>query len=149
MYTSTETIPALYGDNVAVKISNCDINELQYKTLTAIHGCEPDSEQIVFECSDGNAYLFWHEQDCCEYVRVADVIGDPECLIGAPLALVEEVKEEMEDEDFDGSLTWTFYKFATVKGYVTIRWLGESNGYYSEAVDFGKIIPPGKFPKIR
>jgi hypothetical protein len=56
-------------------------------------------------------------------------------LIGSPILLAQEVISD-GTTNYDDTYTWTWYNFATVKGYVTIRWYGESNGYYSESVDY-------------
>ena len=80
--------------------------------------------------------MFAHQQDCCETVRINDITGDLQDLVGEPLLISEEVKGATEpDEEHYESYTYTFYKFATRKGYVDVRWLGESNGYYSESVE--------------
>jgi len=47
-----------------------------------------------------------------------------------------------EDMPPCGNFTWTFYKFATVKGYVTVRRYGEGSGYYSEEAAFRRITTP-------
>ena len=69
---------------------------------------------------------------------MSDLVGSP-ILMAEEVTYVDEHPPEIGHRQTDESWTWTFYKFATVKGYVTIRWLGESNGYYSESVSFGKI----------
>ena len=87
--------------------------------------------ELVFEDKDGK-FTFHHEQDCCETVYIESIVGDLSDLIGTPI-LKAEVVTSRNDTDYDHQ-TWTFYKFATIKGYVDVRWLGESNGYYSEEV---------------
>lgn len=112
--------------------------DLLGKTIVSIEGMEQHSKQINFTCSDGSRYKMYHEQDCCEVVSVEDVAGDVKDILGSPITMAEESSNHEDDEYLD-SITWTFYKLATVKGYVTIRWLGSSNGYYSESVDFSKL----------
>jgi hypothetical protein len=72
-------------------------------------------------------------------VDIDDICGDINCLLNTPITMAEESGESGRDENHWDSYTWTFYKLATVKGYVTIRWYGTSNGYYSESVDFVRI----------
>lgn len=119
------------------------ISDLLGKTLLSIEmDNEPEKpNKIIFKCADGSEYKMEHLQDCCEQVYIEDICGDLDDLIGVPIVRAEEVSEKVNDSDKELYGTWTFYKLAG-KGDVTIRWLGASNGYYSEEVDFIQIKPP-------
>ena len=106
------------------------------KVFTRVSGGVGDGE-LVFE-TDTERFVFFHHQDCCEHVDINDIVGDLQDLVGEPLLIAEEVSGATEpDEEHYESYTYTFYKFATRRGYVDVRWLGESNGYYSEGVSLG------------
>lgn len=64
----------------------------------------------------------------------------PTALFGDPLVQAFE-KTSRGDVDDHLSGTWTFYTLATKRSSVTLRWYGESNGYYSEDVDFKQVRP--------
>jgi hypothetical protein len=105
------------------------------KTFVKVEG-SVGSGEMLFVTAEGERFLFGHYQDCCESVDINDIVGDLQDLVGEPLLIAEEVSGATEpDEEHYESYTYTFYKFATRKGYVDVRWLGESNGYYSESVD--------------
>lgn len=112
-------------------------------------------DTLIFKTSNGEYAKFYHEQDCCESVYIEDISGDVDDLIGVPIVIAQEINNHPYEEQWGGqiikgeygydehpeighfeSYTWTFYKFATIKGYVDVRWFGSSNGYYSEGVNF-------------
>lgn len=105
------------------------------KTFVEVTGSVGAGE-MLFVTATGERFMFAHQQDCCESVDINDIVGDLQDLVGSPLLIAEEVSGATEpDEEHYESYTYTFYKFATRKGYVDVRWLGESNGYYSESVE--------------
>lgn len=129
------------------------------KTLTEVVN---KNDEIIFTVDDGTQYKLYYSQDCCESVSVEDVCGDFADLIGSPILKAEERTSDKPDEKIQAerdaeekankekhgedyysytpdSETWTFYELATIKGSVTIRWYGTSNGYYSESVSFVEV----------
>lgn len=97
---------------------------------------QQDVDVLQFKARDGTSFNFYHDQYCCESVEIEDVCGDLDDLKGSPIIEASENISGGDSEDGYHHLTWTFYRFSTVKGTVTVRWRGESNGYYSESVDF-------------
>jgi hypothetical protein len=119
------------------------VTELIGKTLVRV---EATDDAMAFWCSDGSEYSLHHEQDCCENVTIESIVGDPLDLVDTPILMAEEVTGHTPvDYQFEyepESYTWTFYKFATIRGYVDVRFLGISNGYYGESADFYRIKEP-------
>mgnify|MGYP000982425016 CR=1 FL=1 len=118
--------------------------DLKGKVLAKVENV--GDEELIFTTVDGDVYKLYHCQGCCENVTIEDICGDLDDLIGEPIIVAEEVghEKDMNPEgvtvpDYQDSFTWTFYKLNICKGGVTIRWYGESNGYYSESVDFCKV----------
>lgn len=113
-------------------------------TIKVIAGVKGGDEIDIF-LNDGRQFQLYHKQDCCEQVEIEDIAGDLADLIGHPLLVAEEVSsrdktpEGVPTHEYPGSYTWTFYKLATIRGSVTIRWYGSSNGFYSESVNFCEV----------
>lgn len=96
------------------------------------------NNRIIFTLDNGEKYMLYHNQDCCETVILEDICGDIHELIGSPILLAEETEDDGASTD-DKKIKLTFYKLVNLIGSVTIRWYGSSNGYYSVSVNFKRI----------
>ena len=87
-------------------------------------------------------YELRHYQECCESVELVDVCGDVEDFSNNIIRRAECNTRDVDTED--GELTYSFYRLDSDKGSLVLRWTGESNGYYSQEVDFGLFSPYNK-----
>lgn len=99
-----------------------------------------DDQRVIVRLRTGwQSFIFFHDQDCCELVELREanmdgIIGKVICAVSAEVDHnLPEGAEQME------SFTNTTFTFKTEDGSVgTLRFLGQSNGYYSESVEFAE-----------
>jgi len=112
-----------------------DFSELNGKVFDSVTSTD---KEVIFKCGSVE-YKLHHFQNCCENVYVEDIVGDLADLVDSEILHAEETSshENPKTEEYGyvpNSFTWTFYHLRTMKGSVTIRFYGTSNGYYSERV---------------
>jgi hypothetical protein len=115
------------------------VERLVGRTIVSISG--DLAENVIFNLDDGKAITFYHDQDCCEFVRLHEVVGDPALFAGKVVASASEdvhdneTPEGMTPPSDADSYTWTIFDISTTDGQsLRLVWLGTSNGYYGEGV---------------
>lgn len=135
------SLPECYYNCEECSFQDRAIWQMKNKTFSQV----VSNETSLIFANDYEAFMFFHIQDCCESVTIEDIVGELSDLAGVPMVTAEEVCDSYGGPGEDDSYTWTYYKFATIKGYVDVRWYGTSNGYYSEAVNLYRFpIKDGK-----
>jgi len=130
------------------KWESANFEDLLGKTLVEIkvvYENDDEDDIINFKDTEGKEYqMFFPETDYGFHGYLHDICGDLENLLNSPIVMAEESGEEENDDEDEGDLEyyektimdWTFYKLATIKGYVTISWYSESLFYYTVPVYF-------------
>lgn len=126
-------------------ITYVDVTEGAEGSYTETEATPPVDDVIQLTTASGKVIRIYHDQWCCEKVRVVDTEGNWHDLVGR--IIVEATKEEIPkgdpkpdlDEPFVESWTRTTITLCVDDATVISRWIGESNGYYSESVDIKEV----------
>ncbi len=128
-----------------------DINRLERKHVefSALVGevldavdIDREENQILLTTRSGRRFLVYHEQDCCETVAISGQDGSFDRLIGKPIVEARDFAVDTGDDEIDSQTTTTLV-FRVDDQTVISRWIGDSNGYYSESVDIAELINGG------
>jgi len=115
-----------------------DVKLLEGEILTHID-IDDSQRQIMLTTESGRIFKIFHAQDCCEDVLIKSTEGDWNTLKGKVIESVSLNEKEIPD-DFYRTATETEITFVVNDSTVISRWIGTSNGYYSESVDFEEVI---------
>lgn len=112
--------------------------DLVGQTITNV---DVTGHDITFTLANGDQYMLFHRQDCCEDVHIEDICGDWADIVGHEIRTAREVVggDGRRLSEYDEDFQWTFYDIATFYGSVTIRFYGGSNGYYSIDVSWDEV----------
>jgi hypothetical protein len=135
VYTIDNSLPEYsdYPNTINERVEFTKLKDKIIKHINCIKNEEGELVQFIFTCANGEIYKQYHTQGCCETVYVEDINGDLEDLLNEPILLANETSSKKDMDDYH--MTWTFYNLSTIKGSVCMRWMGKSNGCYSETAE--------------
>ncbi len=115
-----------------------DIKKLEGEVITHID-IDPENDIITITTKSKRSFSLHHNQCCCEYVRIVGYDGEIRSIYGKPVVVAEHSEEAVSDCQTNITIT-----LKTDRDTLIFRWIGESNGYYSESVDISEIAPVAK-----
>lgn len=98
-------------------------------TITQVKGMKANGNWVLLTTDRGTIKM-GHERECCEWVTLIDVCGDPADLIGGTIAVFECRIGDAKGKSIPTKSRpraptprqYTFYEIRTTKGDVTLRW---------------------------
>lgn len=114
------------------------LESLQGETLVAIDA--DDEDGILLTTQSGRQIRIYHCHECCESVVIEGTDGQWHTLIGKPILLASHEEGQIGDApERAESWTRTVLTLKVDDATVINRWIGESNGYYSETITIEEL----------
>jgi len=119
-----------YGDEI--------LHSLQGDVIDEIDQLE---DEIRLTMRSGKTVRILHHQDCCESVRIVGTDGDWKDIKGEILVSTSISESSGGDAPSEYAESWTRtnIEFKTDSHTVISRWIGTSNGYYSESLTIEQL----------